>query len=472
MPPTETQQHGHILVVDDNRMNRIKLIHMLEEQGHTVAAAQQGREALQLLRAQPFDVVLLDLLMPEMDGFQALEAIKSDPALRDTVVIIISALEEMASVVRCIEMGAEDYLAKPFDPVLLQARLKNSLEKKKMRDLERAYLQQEMMLRQNEKLATLGKLSAGLAHELNNPAAAAKRGAASLANAIAHLQAAQQQLYRQGLSASQEAALQELAQTVVARVVTPLALDSLTRGDREEDVERWLADNGVDNSWELAADLVSLGYDQATLGQLRATLGGDKLAAVVTWVGATYTLYALAGEVSQATSRISEIVSTLKSYTYMDQAPVQQIDLHQGIEDTLTMLHHKVKAGITVQRDYAADLPRIVAYGGELNQAWTHLLENALTAMGETGQLTLRTRLETDQVVVTIEDTGHGIPETILPKIFDPFFTTRPPGEGSGLGLSVVHQIITHRHKGTIEVRSRPGETAFQVRLPLHSLLP
>jgi signal transduction histidine kinase len=469
MQPTEMRQQGQILVVDDNRVNRIKLMHMLEEQGHTVAMAQNGREALQLLNAQPFDVVLLDLLMPEMDGFQALEAIKRDPELRDTVVIVISALEEMESVVRCIEMGAEDYLAKPFDPVLLRARLKNSLEKKKMRDLERAYLQQELMLRQNERLATLGKLSAGIAHELNNPAAAAKRGAASLANAIAHLQSAYRQLAQAGLSATQEAALQELAQAAVERVASPLVLDSLARSDREADVEQWLADQGVDKSWEVAADLVALGYDPPMMQQLRATVGGNQLAAVVTWASAIYTLYALAEEVSQATSRISAIVSALKSYTYMDQAPVQQIDLHQGLEDTLTMLHHKLKAGITVQRDYAPDLPRIEAYGGELNQAWTHLIDNALAALGERGRLTLRTRQDGDWVVVTVEDTGHGIPEAILPKIFDPFFTTRPPGEGSGLGLSVVHQIIVHRHKGAIEVRSQPGETAFQVRLPLHT---
>ena len=175
---------GHVLVVDDNRMNRLKLSISLEQQGHSVALAEDGQQALTLLAAKPFDVVLLDLIMPEMDGFQVLEKIKGDPLLRDIPVIVISAVDELDSVVRCIEMGAEDYLPKSYDPVLLRARLGSSLQKKKLRDLEKMYLQQEVMLRQNEKLATLGRLSAGMAHELNNPAAAAQRGAARLQDHI------------------------------------------------------------------------------------------------------------------------------------------------------------------------------------------------------------------------------------------------------------------------------------------------
>ena len=173
-------QSGHILVVDDNRMNRLKLSMSLEQQGHRVALAEDGQQALDAADREPFDVVLLDIIMPEMDGYQVLERIKSDPELRDIPVIVISAVDEIDSAVRCIEMGAEDYLPKSFNPVLLRARLNSSLQKKKLRDLEKMYLQQEVMLRQSEKLATLGKLSAGMAHELNNPAAAAQRGAAQL----------------------------------------------------------------------------------------------------------------------------------------------------------------------------------------------------------------------------------------------------------------------------------------------------
>ena len=171
---------GRILVVDDNRMNRLKISMNLEQQGHLVSMAEDGPQALEMLKSDPYDVVLLDIIMPGMDGFQVLEKIKSEPALRDIPVIVISALDELDSAVRCIEMGAEDYLPKSFNPVLLKARLNSSLQKKKLRDLEKAYLQREVMLRENEKLATLGRLSAGMAHELNNPAAAAQRGAAQL----------------------------------------------------------------------------------------------------------------------------------------------------------------------------------------------------------------------------------------------------------------------------------------------------
>ena len=191
-------EHGRILVVDDNRMNRLKLSLSLEQQGHTVVVAEDGQQALDAIKSQPPDVVLLDIVMPEMDGFQVLERVKADPDMRDIPVIVISALDEMDSAVRCIEIGAEDYLPKPFNPVLLRARLNASLQKKRLRDLEKAYLQQEVMLRQSEKLATLGKLSAGMAHELNNPAAAAKRAAVQLQTTFSRMQQTHMNLCRAG----------------------------------------------------------------------------------------------------------------------------------------------------------------------------------------------------------------------------------------------------------------------------------
>ncbi len=183
-----TEKQGHILVVDDNRVNRLKLSMSLEQQGYSVDLAESGQRGLDMLRQGSFDVVLLDIIMPEMDGFQVLEQIKGDPATRDIPVIVISALDELDGVVRCIEMGAEDYLPKSADPILLRARLNSSLQKKKLRDLEKKYLQQEVTLRQSEKLATLGRLSAGMAHELNNPAAASRRGAVQMQTSFANLQ--------------------------------------------------------------------------------------------------------------------------------------------------------------------------------------------------------------------------------------------------------------------------------------------
>jgi signal transduction histidine kinase len=463
---------GHILVVDDNRLNRLKLTRILEQQGHTVDLAEDGRQALARLTeqpaAKPYDVVLLDLIMPEMDGFAVLQAIRANANLRDMVVIVISALDEMESIVRCIEMGAEDYLPKPFDPVLLRARLTTSLEKKKLRDLERDYLQQEMRLRQSEKLATLGRLSAGIAHELNNPAAAAHRSAQNLLTAVDRLQQTQLQLDMYGLSQAQQAQLSDLLRRTATHVTQPLLLDALSRSDRQEEVERWLDLQAIADAWQYAPDLVALGYDLTALRRLAATFSKAQLPAVVAWISATFTLYSLAQEISDSSGRIAAIVQSLKSYTYMDQAPAQLVDIHEGLTNTLTMLAYKLKQGISVRREFAPDLPRIEGYGSELNQVWTNLIDNAAAAMSGRGELTLRTRREEAWVVIEVEDTGPGIPAAVQAKIFEPFFTTKPPGEGTGLGLNISHNIIVQKHGGQITVESRPGRTCFRIRLPIN----
>ncbi|MBK8905656.1 MAG: response regulator [Anaerolineaceae bacterium] len=463
----EVTPGGQILVVDDNRMNRIKLSHMLAQQGHTVALAENGRLALEMLGERPFDVVLLDLLMPEMDGYAVLREIKANANWRDIVVIVISALDEMESIVRCIQMGAEDYLPKPFDPVLLKARLETSLEKKKLRDLEKVYLQQEVLLRQSEKLATLGRLSAGVAHELNNPAAAVQRSASYLLTAIGRLQKAQLGLDMHGLSSAQSVQLTSLLERAAEQAAQPMHLDSLTRSDRQEEIEVWLEAQQVTDCWEYAPELVAMGYDKTALGRLEATFGKAQLSAVVAWISATYALFALAQEISQATGRISEIVKALKSYTYMDQAPTQQVNIHEGLDGTLAILRHKLKKGVEVVRDYGDNVPLIDAYGSELNQVWTNLIDNAIDAMDGQGQLTLQTRREGAWLVVAVTDNGPGIPEGIQAKIFDPFFTTKAPGQGTGLGLNISYNIVVQKHNGRFTVHSRPGETRFEVRLPL-----
>jgi len=463
-----TNEHGHILVVDDYKTNRLKLSMGLKQQGHTVALAENGRQALDMLRAESFDVVLLDILMPEMDGHQVLAHMKEDNNLRDIPVIVISALDEMDSVVKCIEMGAEDYLPKPFDPVLLKARLGASLRKKKLRDLEVIYLQQEVMLRQSEKLATLGKLSAGMAHELNNPAAATQRGAEQLRKAFFRLQQSHFKIGELGLSSAQLAALLELDQLAQERAREPVDLDSLDRSDIEYEIETWLEDRGFEDAWETAPTLVNLGLTTDKLAALTDDFTIDQLPAVIASVSSTYTIYSLLAEMSQGAERISEIVNALKSYTYLDQAPVQSVDVRRGLDNTLVMFRSKLKTGVVVHREYATDLPHIQAYGSELNQVWTNIIDNAIGAMDGQGEITLRTRQEEPWVIVEIEDTGPGIPEDIQSKIFDPFFTTKPPGEGTGLGLNISHNIIVHKHNGKITISSQPGKTCFQIKLPIN----
>jgi len=460
-------EQGKILVVDDNRMNRITLSRSVEQQGHVVSLAEDGQQALELLRSEEFDVVLLDIIMPEMDGYQVLERVKSDPETRDIPVIVISALDEIDSAVRCIEIGAEDYLPKPFNPVLLRARLNASLEKKKLRDLEKAYLRQEVMLRQSEKLATLGKLSAGMAHELNNPAAATQRGAAQLVIVFSRLMRTDLQLGELHLTDSHRASLLTFEEVAKERAKQPVEMDTLLRGDYEDRLEAWLDGQGVDNAWEVAPNLVSLGFNTSDMIDKVDNFSPSSIPVVVEWVNCICMIYTLLEEISHGAKRISAIVGALKDYTYMDQAPIQTIDIHEGLDSTLTILSSKLNNGIKIQRVYAENFPPVEAYGSELNQVWTNIIDNAIDAVDGGGEITLRTRYDDQWAIVDIEDNGPGIPETIQSNLFDPFFSTKQPGEGVGLGLNISHNIVVQKHRGRIDVYSQPGKTRFEVCLPL-----
>ena len=461
-----TDEKGQILVVDDNRLNRIKLQRSLELQGYDVGLAEDGESALSFLKGSAYDVMLLDIIMPGMDGHEVLERVKNDPEMRDIPVIVISALDDIDSAVRSIEMGAEDYLPKPVNPVLLQARLNACMQRKKLRDLEKAYLDQEFMLRQSEKLATLGKLSAGLAHELNNPAAAAQRGSVQLGRAFTHLQQTYLKLGELGLSETQIATLLYLDKLAQQRAKEPSDLDTLARSDMEDELETWLESQAVENPWDVAPTLVNLGYDEGELNTLVEEFNPAQFLAVIAWLDNTHTIYRLLEEIGQGAGRISEIVKALKGYTYLDQAPIQSVDLHEGLNSTLVILRSKLKEGITVHREYDPDLPKIEAYGSDLNQVWTNLIDNAIGAMNGQGEITLRTRHDDQWVYVQIADNGPGIPDEIQPYLFDPFFTTKAPGQGTGLGLNISHNIVVQKHRGRIEIKSKPGETCFEVQLP------
>jgi signal transduction histidine kinase len=461
-------EEGRILVVDDNRVNRLKLSISLKQEGYAVTLAENGQQALDILKAQPQDAVLLDIVMPEMDGFEVLERIKGDAQLRDIPVIVISAVDELDSVVRCIEQGAEDYLPKSYNPVVLRARLNACMQRKKLRDLEKMYLHQEVMLRQNEKLATLGRLSAGLAHEMNNPAAAVQRSAGQLEALYTHAQQASLALLNLDLSVDQAAQLPEIDQSIRQHMKQSHALDTLERSDLEAGLESWLEGHGVENSWELSPVLAETAIDPQVLEEHMRSFSAAQWTPIITWLASTIQIYSLAGEIAMGAGRITEVVRALKSYTYMDQAPVQAVDIHAGLDNTLVILHSKLaQNGIRIQRDYAPDLPTVEAHGSELNQVWTNLIDNAIDAVGQNGQITVRTHCQEGWVVVEVEDNGPGIPESIRGKIFDPFTTTKPVGKGTGLGLNISHNIIVQKHKGKIQVYSQPGQTRFEVWLPL-----
>jgi signal transduction histidine kinase len=245
-------------------------------------------------------------------------------------------------------------------------------------------------------------------------------------------------------------------------------MDALTRSDKESEIETWLEEKSIENAWQLAPALVSLGYDPSEINALANNFTPGQFSVVIDWLSHTHTIHSLLSEISLGTGRIVEIVKALKAYTFMDRAPIQSLNIHEGLDNTLIILKNKLKAGITVHRQYAGELPPVQAYGSELNQVWTNIIDNAIDAMAGQGDLTLRTRREDPWIVVEIEDNGPGIPKEIQKKVFDPFFTTKPPGEGTGLGLNISHDLIVQKHQGQITVSSEPGKTFFTVRLPIH----
>jgi signal transduction histidine kinase len=325
----------------------------------------------------------------------------------------------------------------------------------------------ELVLRQSEKMAQLGTLTAGIAHELNNPASAARRGSEHLVSAIQDLQKNYQRLFTLGLSEGQWNAIAEYHDFAHKLADHPINIDSLGRSDREAALESWLEKYNIDKSWELAPSLVNLGFQNNELDQLKETFPGSQLNIAIQWLCTVYTIYSLLAEINQGTTRIGEIVKSLKSYVYLDQAAVQWIDIHEGLDKTLIMLRSKLKDGITVNRLYAKDLPKIQAYGSELNQVWTNIIDNAVDAMEGKGKITIETKQKNNKVFVEIEDSGPGIPENIQGKLFSPFFTTKPLDKGTGLGLNISFNII-QKHKGQIKVFSQPGKTRFSVQLPVN----
>jgi signal transduction histidine kinase len=325
----------------------------------------------------------------------------------------------------------------------------------------------ETLAVQNEKMAALGRLSAGLAHELNNPAAAVSRSTDQLKERLAEWQRWDARLDAMTFGAEQTGQLEALREQMVQRADGCPILDPIDRSDREDTMQSWLEDHDIEDAWEFSPMLVSFGWEPKELDEIGTHFSPEELKSVIPWLASGCSTYAMLEEVGKGAKQISEIVRGMKGYSYLDQAPVQQVDIHKGIEDTLIILRHKIKHGVTVKRDFAKDLPKIEAYASELNQVWTNIIDNAVDAMDGRGQITIKTYGKDENVVVEITDNGPGIPADVLPQIFQPFFTTKPQGQGTGLGLHITYNIIADKHRGRISATSEPGKTMFQVVLPV-----
>lgn len=371
----------------------------------------------------------------------------------------------------------------------------------------------ETVLQHNQKLIALGGLAAGLAHELNNPAAAANRSVTQLSESIQDWKSLVVKLNEErGLTPSQWSYISKLnddarnlhlpssashrtlgnpstSTSADGEALVDMGDDPIKQSEIEDEIIDWLGTHGINDGWKIASDLVTAGITLHDLNEISKAINltestkanavqkmtndgvADKnLERILSWLTVNARVDQLLYDIKTSTTRISDLVSAVKSYSYMDQAPLQDVDIHKGIESTLTILQYKIKkADITIKREYDSNLPHVNAYGNELNQVWTNLIDNAIDAIGEHGTILIRTKNENnDHVLVEIADNGsRGIPEDIKSRIFDPFFTTKDLGKGTGLGLSISHRIVTETHRGDIHVYSRPGDTRFQVRLPI-----
>ena len=323
----------------------------------------------------------------------------------------------------------------------------------------------EALLGHREKLVALGALSAGLAHELNNPAAAEVRAADALSSRIQDARSAMVKIAPEAREGELPALL-DLLNEALERVRAAPTLSTIEAGDLEDALGERLQAAGVGNAWELAPVLASAGLDVAWLDRV-AAVAGPHTPDAVRWLTAGVDMETLVAEIRNSSGRISELVAAMKDYSHLDQGPLERIDIHEGIDNTLLILKHKWKGGVSLKREYDRNLPKVCAQSGELNQVWTNIIDNAIDAMDGHGTLTIRTSRDRDCVLVEIGDTGTGIPPELQRRIFDPFFTTKEVGQGTGLGLDISYRIVVRRHHGDIRVESKPGDTWLKVWIPI-----
>jgi signal transduction histidine kinase len=490
-------QQGNILVVDDTPENLQLLVGMLKQKAYKVRPAPSGELALSGAQGFPPDLILLDIMMPEMDGYEVCSKLKADERTKDIPVIFISALSDVLDKVKAFSVGGVDYITKPFQEEEVLARvsthlanqnlqkslqsknaelantnqkLENTLQQLKAKNEELANTVQQLKATQEEliekeKMAALGQLVAGIAHEINTPLGAIRSSAGNISESLNQTLEQLPTLF-QSLSPEQA----QIFLTLVQRSLqTQLTLSTKEERQVKRALRSKLETEEIENVDALADSLVDMGiyYEIDTFLPLLNRPDSLQILEIA------YNLSDIqkgVATINTATDRASKVVFALKTYARYDQSDEMRLaNLTEGIETVLTLYQNQLKQGVELKRNYA-ELPPLLCYPDELNQVWTNLIHNALQAMDYRGTLSLDVTQKDQQVDISITDTGMGIPEDIQPKIFEPFFTTKPPGEGSGLGLDIVKKII-EKHQGKIQFKSIPSQTTFTVTLPINQEL-
>ncbi|MEG3858993.1 hybrid sensor histidine kinase/response regulator [Microcoleus sp. herbarium12] len=471
LPSTEL---GNILVVDDTPANLRLLAGILNGKGYKVRPVPSGELALSAAQGMPPDLILLDIMMPEMNGYEVCEKIKADERTRDIPVIFISAINDVLDKVKAFAVGGVDYITKPFQVEEVLVRVKTHLAmcqlQKKLQEknneltvtLDQLQATQNQLV-QSEKLAALGQLIAGIAHEINTPLGAIRSSIGNITNFLDNNIETLPVFFKE-LSPERQ---QDFLSLMYSSRQQTYSLSTREKREFKKGVKQQLESEGIGNADTLASILVNIGL-QGNLKEFFPLLKDPGSENIIKTAYEFASIQKSARTIATATERAAKVVFALKNYARYDvNGEKLEVNITEGIETVLTLYQNQLKHGVEIVRNYQDQLPAVLCYPDELNQVWTNLIHNALQAMNNQGNLTIDAQQQDTNVVVKITDSGKGIEPNILPKIFEPFFTTKPAGEGSGLGLDIVRKIV-EKHHGKIDVESVPGKTAFTVCLPIN----